>query len=170
METTNAKGTFFIRVGEHEFRAPDMPTLRQWASEGRIPPESYVFHPSLQRWLHAREIAELAPFYSHSPSIAALASNYRQLVLWVGAQIVLSIGVLIFPLLAFFVFVTVLAIAFFAYRTAESLGSSSAVLWAAAMLIPILNVLFLVALSSRASSVCAANGIPVGLLGPRQSR
>lgn len=167
METPAAASDFFVRLGDREYRAPDIATLREWASEGRIPPESYVFHPLLQRWLHAREVAELASAYSHVPSVSALANNYRQLVLWVGAQILLSIGMLVFPLLAFFVFVTVFAIALYAYRTAESLGSSSAVLWAAAMLIPFVNILTLLALSSRASAVCAANGIPVGLLGPR---
>lgn len=63
--------------------------------------------------------------------------------------------------------VTIVALALYAYRTAEALGSSSALLWAVAMLIPCINVLTLLMLSSNATDVCRANGTPVGILGPR---
>jgi hypothetical protein len=169
MESSPSSTDSLIRVGDQEFRAPDMATLSRWAEERRIPPDSYVFHPVLQRWLHARDVAELAPVYSaQAREIAALAKNYRQLVVWVGLQILFSAATLGVPLPFGYVLpVTVVAIMFYAYRTAKALGSTSGVLWAIAMLLPIVNLLGLLSLSSRASAVCQANGIEVGLLGPR---
>jgi hypothetical protein len=54
-----------------------------------------------------------------------------------------------------------------AYRTAQALGSSSPVLWALAMVLPLVNLITLVALSLKARQVCREHGIPVGLFGPR---
>jgi len=54
-----------------------------------------------------------------------------------------------------------------AYRTAQALGSSSPLLWALAMVIPLVNLIALVALSWKARRVCREHGIPVGLFGPR---
>lgn len=54
-----------------------------------------------------------------------------------------------------------------AYRTAQALGSSSPVLWALAMLLPLVSLITLLALSAKASKVCRENGIPVGLFGPK---
>jgi hypothetical protein len=168
MESSTSSTDFLIRVGDQDFRAPDMATLREWAGERRIPPDTYIFHPLLQRWIYARELAELAPAYSaQRMEIAPLAKNYRQLVLWVGAQILLSFFTLVSPLFVFLVLVTIAGIMFYAYHTAESLGSTAGAIWAIAMLIPLVNILTLLALSSKASTVCRANGIEVGLLGPR---
>lgn len=65
--------------------------------------------------------------------------------------------------------VIVVAIMIYTYRTAQALGpwSSSPSLWALAMLLPLVNLVALLALSSKASQVCRANGIPVGLFGPK---
>ena len=110
--------------------------------------------------------------------VQALAHAYRRLVLWFGVQLLLSCGSMRFAdnprgaagLLSFLVslgmLATVGALIYYGYRTAAALGSSVAVLWAAAMLVPCLNIVTLLALSSRATHVCRENGIPVGLLGP----
>jgi hypothetical protein len=164
---------FVIRQGKHEFRAPDIRTLRIWADEGRVYPDSYVFHPVLNRWSYARELAELEPAYQKRSTATQVAASYRQLVLWVGGQIVVSLGALIFGrgllslLLAVALLVTIIALSIYAYRTADALGSSAAPLWAVAMLVPCINIITLLVLSSKATEVCRANGIPVGFLGPR---
>jgi hypothetical protein len=165
-------GEFIIRQGGQDFRASDMTTVRAWAKEGRIFQDSYVFHPVLNRWAYARELAELEDFFKKTPTnISALALSYRQLVLWVGVQLLISLGLLVSNSLSLILFpaliVTIIALAFYAYRTAEALGSSSAPLWAVAMLIPCINVITLLVLSSKATDVCRANGVPVGFLGPR---
>jgi hypothetical protein len=165
-------GDFVIRQGEHEFRAPDIGTLRVWADEGRVYPDSYVFHPVLNRWSYARELAELEPAYQKRLNATHVASSYRQLVLWVGAQLVISLSVMLFGrvlslLLVPALLITVVALAIYAYRTADALGSSAAPLWAVAMLVPCINIITLLVLSSKATEVCRANGIPVGFLGPR---
>jgi hypothetical protein len=163
---------FVIRQAGRDFRAPDVATLRGWAREGRIRPDSYVFHPVLNRWAYARELAELEnSFRTTSTNITRLAVSYRQLVLWVGLQILISLGLLLFdslsPLLVPALVATIIALAFYAFRTAEALGSPSAPLWAVAMLIPCINVITLLVLSSNATGMCRANGVPVGFFGPR---
>lgn len=170
--TEGASTDFIIRQAGQDFRAPDVATLRDWTREGRIVRDAYVFHPVLNRWAYARDLAELEDLFKNSQaSISNLAVSYRQLVLWVGVQISLSIGLLLFGSLAIIItpaiVVTVVALAFYAFRTAEALGSSSALLWAVAMLIPCINIITLLVLSSKATDVCRSNGVPVGFLGPR---
>jgi hypothetical protein len=167
-----APSEFIIRQAGQDFRAPDMSTVRAWAQEGRISHDSYVFHPTLNRWAYARELAELDDLFKKTPTnISNLALSYRQLVLWVGVQILISLGLLVFNSLSLILVpalvATIIALAFYAYRTAEALGSSSAPLWAVAMLIPCINIITLLVLSSKATAVCRANGVPVGFLGPR---
>ncbi|HEX5758194.1 MAG TPA: hypothetical protein VF121_03275 [Thermoanaerobaculia bacterium] len=112
--------------------------------------------------------------------VAGLALAYRQLVLWFGAQLVLSLAWLgLEPvaeggagaILAFGVslglLATAFALAYYAYRTATALGSKSGVLWAIAMLVPCVNMITLLVLSSKATQACRANGIPVGFFGPK---
>ena len=62
---------------------------------------------------------------------------------------------------------TIIALAFYAFRTAEALGSSTAGLWGVAMLVPCVNGITLLILSSKANAACRANGVAVGLFGPR---
>jgi hypothetical protein len=167
-----ASNDFIIRQAGQDFRAPDVATLRGWAREGRILHDSYVFHPVLNRWTYARELAELEDSLKKtSTTISNLAINYRQLVLWVGVQILSFLGFLLFNSLALILVpalgATIIALAFYAFRTAEALGSSSALLWAVAMLIPFINIITLLVLSSKATEVCRASGVPVGFLGPR---
>jgi hypothetical protein len=76
---------------------------------------------------------------------------------------------ILLSVLSFVSLVIVAAIMFYAYRTARALGpwSSSPALWALAMLTPLVNLVALLALSSKANQVCRAHGIPVGLFGPK---
>ena len=99
--------------------------------------------------------------------VAAIATNYRQLVLWVFAEVLFSFAVPIVPLFGPFVLITAIGLMFYAYRTAKALGSTVSWLWPIGMIFPVLNILGLLELSSRASAVCREHGIEVGLLGPR---
>lgn len=126
----------------------------------------------LNRWSYARELAELEPAYQKRSKATHVASSYRQLVLWVGGQLVISLSVMLFGrslslILVPALVITIVALAIYAYRTADALGSSAAPLWAVVMLVPCINVITLLVLSSKATEVCRANGIPVGFLGPR---
>ena len=109
--------------------------------------------------------------------VAALALAYRRLVLWFGAQLVLSfasfglqpvaeegVGAIGISL-GFLVIVG--ALAYYGYRTATALGSSVGWLWAIAMFVPCVNVVTLLVLSSKATQACRAAGIPVGFFGPK---
>ncbi|WP_306590623.1 hypothetical protein [Geothrix sp. 21YS21S-4] len=50
-----------VRKGGDEYPCPDIPTLKQWATEGRILKEDYIFNPVLRQWLYARDVAEIQP-------------------------------------------------------------------------------------------------------------
>jgi hypothetical protein len=169
--SSSLDGDLLIRQGGREYRAPNLETLQVWVSEGRILPESTFFDPQSGRWSYIRTL----PGMSIPPSAAPLrvvdvARNYRQLVVWLGIQILFSIwfaladslAILVGPVLV----ATVFALAYYAHETAKALGSTSALIWAAAMLVPCVNLFTLLALSSRATEVCKANGIRVGLFGP----
>lgn len=112
--------------------------------------------------------------------VARLARSYRQLVLWVGAQLLLVIlgaglaGVedpMTAALLAtarfFALLVTAIAIAICAYRTATALRLAVPILWGLAMIIPLVNLIMILVLSSRATKACRAIGVEVGFLGPK---
>lgn len=113
--------------------------------------------------------------------VPKLAVSYRRLVLWFGVQLVISIagmvggavlgdtalGALFAVVYLLCMLVTIGALMYYAYRAAAALGSRLAILWAIAMLIPFLNAITLLVLSSRATKACRKAGIPVGLLGPK---
>jgi len=167
---------FIIRRRDGEFRAPDAATLRQWYSQGLVPPDTYIYHPVLARWMYPREVADLVSgATTRQISVPEMAANYRQLLVWLGIQILFSLAMLVVSVaipillapLVLAVFITVATTIYYTYRTAESLGSAYSVLWALAMFIPVVNLIVLFALSTDARGVCAAHGIEVGFLGPR---
>ena len=171
-ETPKSSGDLLIRQGGQEYRAADPETLRTWVREGRILLDSTFFDESSNRWLYVRNLPGIA---GGAPSnmplqVVDVARNYRNLVVWVGIQILFSIWFALADSLAFLagpiLLATVVALAYYAHETAKALGSPSALLWAAAMLMPCINLFTLSALSSRAGEVCRTNGIRVGFLGP----
>jgi hypothetical protein len=117
----------------------------------------------------------------HKLDVPKLAVAYRRLVLWfvlqwlVGMLGYVAIRLLADPELQFIVgiarlalgLVTVVALGYYAFRTAQAIGSRVAVLWAIAMLVPCVNVITLLVLSSRATTACRQAGVEVGLLGPK---
>ena len=58
------------------------------------------------------------------------------------------------------------ALAVFGYRLATSLQLSVPVLWAFGVVLPLLNLIVLLMLSSRAQAECRKHGVKVGLVGP----
>ena len=111
--------------------------------------------------------------------VAGLATAYRQLVLWFGAQLIVAFvrvvaepaegtagliwaGVVVVGVLA-----TMVALVYYGYRTAQALGSDAAWVWGAAMLVPCISLFTLLVLSSKATRACKAHGVPVGLFGPK---
>jgi hypothetical protein len=121
------------------------------------------------------------------PDIPRLARAYRRLVLWFGSSLIVGLvwvvsqsGVRLtlaptpFPpetLLEIALFignlVIFVAVAYYAYRTGEALGSRVPLLWVLAMVTPFVSIIALLTLSSRAAAICRQNGIPVGFFGPK---
>jgi len=112
--------------------------------------------------------------------LVALVRSYRSLVRWVGVQLLLAFGgaVVVGTLSGqaaivgswvrlLLVLLSSVALVRYAYRTASALGSTVPVVWAIAMFVPLVNLITLLILSSRATTTCRAAGVPVGLLGPK---
>lgn len=113
-----------------------------------------------------------------SPSIVAVeavARNYRNLVLLVGLQILLAVllQVVTEPVVALVLlavlFTVAIAMVVFVYKLMSGLDAGSPILWALASLVPLVNLLVLAAISSKAQTWCKRHGIKVGLLGPTAS-
>jgi hypothetical protein len=51
--------TWKVKRGQDEYPCPDTPTLKQWASQGLIAVDDYIFNPVLNQWLYARDVAEI---------------------------------------------------------------------------------------------------------------
>jgi hypothetical protein len=52
-------GKYRLRRDETDYDVPNLETLREWARAGRIAPTDYVYNPTLERWVYARELGEL---------------------------------------------------------------------------------------------------------------
>lgn len=76
-----------IRVGDSEFVARTDDELKQWYREGRIPPESYVFHPLLQKWSYARDLEELRALPQPAPKKKTTPATWGCLILLILAGI-----------------------------------------------------------------------------------
>lgn len=126
---------------------------------------------------------------AHSPGVAdraeSVATHYRNLVLAVGLQILLSCGARGFAgavsgagtagdgaalLVSFVALAGAVAVAVFgaytAYRLAVALGEGMPWLWAIFLFVPCVSIVALLLLSSKATAWCKEHGIRVGLLGP----
>lgn len=163
--------------------------------EAPAPHSVLVWHDGLAGWQVAGSIPEIrgslpppnpslppgSPVISPIPfaDAEAIARLYRRLVLLVGLQILLSVpqlllqeatpslGVGLVGVVVFLVLLGILvAMVATTYKLARVLGAGLPILWAIAMFVPCLNILMLLALSSRAQTWCQRYGIKVGLLGP----
>jgi len=114
-------------------------------------------------------------------NLLRLVVTYRGLVRWFGLQLLFAVGgalvlasvrpelqPVIVLIRSLGLVGTTIGLAIYAYRTALALGSKVSVLWSLAMLVPLVNAITLLVLSSKATRACRAVGIPVGFLGPKQ--
>lgn len=62
--------TWKVKRGQDEFPCPDIPTLKQWASEGRVVVDDYVFNPVLSQWLYAKDVAEIQGIFGKQVKVA----------------------------------------------------------------------------------------------------
>ena len=123
--------------------------------------------------------------FEEGPPVAkveSVARLYRRLVLLIGVQLLAVCGLtaLIAALVAggaaaggaVEVLSAVVRIALLVagmvagYQLARELGESNPGLWAVGMLVPLIILIVLVALSSKANAWCQRAGVKVGLLGP----
>ena len=159
-------------------------------SDTKDPRRVKLWREGLPTWVEAGSIEEIStklppPVTSGSGTgfivdaanlptdrIDAVAGSYRMLVLLVGAQLVVGLVLQLMadPVIGLLLLLVLLVIAVMmavsAYRVMDGLGSAIPVLWAVAIFIPLLNLLVLAAISSRAQSWCKSYGIKVGFLGP----
>lgn len=57
---------YILRRDGRDYQAPDLETMRQWASDGRVLPSDMVFSPRYQSWYRARDLRELRDVLPHA--------------------------------------------------------------------------------------------------------
>jgi hypothetical protein len=57
--------TWKLKRGSEEIVIDSVATLKQWAAEGRIQREDYLYNPVLEQWLYAKETVEIQNLFSH---------------------------------------------------------------------------------------------------------
>lgn len=104
-----------VRKDNQEFPCCDIATLKQWARDGRIQREDYVFNPVLGQWLYARDAAELQPHFGRKERTAeASRLNGLGLAFGIGGMVVAMINAPLGGLL--FVIGLVLTVAYYVKR------------------------------------------------------
>jgi GYF domain 2 len=151
---------------------------------GQDPRRIPVWREGMAAWQDAGSVAEIRGWLPPPPAptpvadAEEIAKHYRRLVLLVGLQIL--IGVFQVPsqfepsgtlgpfavLIGLVAMVVVIATSVAAYKLSSRLRSGAPLAWAIAMFLPCVNIIVLLALSSRAQTWCRGYGIKVGLLGP----
>jgi hypothetical protein len=53
-----------LKQGSQETAINSVATLKQWAAEGRIQRDDYVFNPILEKWLYAKDTVEIQELFS----------------------------------------------------------------------------------------------------------
>lgn len=59
MESVAPATAYRLKRGEEEFQVPSLERLREYARAGRVVDSDYVYNPVLERWMYARDMAEL---------------------------------------------------------------------------------------------------------------
>lgn len=115
-------------------------------------------------------------------TVLATASQYRRLVVLVGLQMLAGIAIQVLnvrapvdvqPLVALLGLLVgigfAIAMAATAHHLMSLLDEGVPILWAIAMFVPIVGLVTLLVISSKAQAWCRKRGIDVGLLGPSQA-
>jgi hypothetical protein len=132
-EAPRSSSGIVVRQGDKEYCAADLEMLRTWVREGRVLLDSTFFDEQSKQWSYVGTLPAMASVPLNTPlRVVDLARSYRNLVVWVGLQIVFaiwfalagSLALLVAPILL----ATVLALAYYAHETAKALGSRSALL------------------------------------------
>jgi hypothetical protein len=55
--------TWILKRNEQDFQT-DIPTPKQWAAEGKVGADDYIYNPVLQKWLYAKDTAEIASAFT----------------------------------------------------------------------------------------------------------
>jgi len=66
--------SWLAKIDDKEYPVPSIATLRQWAKEGRLRPDHYVFNPTLQQWIYAKDTEELRGVWDAKAATAKSSS------------------------------------------------------------------------------------------------
>jgi hypothetical protein len=82
---------WLIRIGEQEYRAPNLDTVKQWCADGRVPMTALIYHPSLSEW---RTAAQLVGQPARTPrSRTALYVVIAVPLLMIGSCVACTVGI-----------------------------------------------------------------------------
>lgn len=148
--------------------------LANWERAGALPELGSKLPPQIQP--HPDAPLPVSPDEEEEFDVAL---RYRRLVLLVGVQLLsqlprlfvedppsdLQMILVLVGMVSGFIASLVAAVT--AYQLSRDLNSGMPILWAIGMFVPLINILLLLVISSRAQNWCKERGIPVGFLGPR---
>lgn len=97
-----------IRRGDTEYPVAGVDQLREWAAAGNVGPDDYVWNPILEKWMYARDTAEVGPILTRRKSSGGMKLG----VLMILFGILLAI---IEPFLGSVLFVIGIIVAIVAY-------------------------------------------------------
>ena len=64
---------WIVRIGDRDYPVDGLQQLQAWTAEGRVQPSDYVYHPTLERWLYAKEVEELRGVFPPPPAARPVA-------------------------------------------------------------------------------------------------
>jgi hypothetical protein len=88
----NEANDWLIRIGEQEYRAPDLDTVKQWCADGRVPMTALIYHPSLSDWRTAAQLVG-QPASTTPRKRSALYLVVLVPVLMIGSCVACTVGV-----------------------------------------------------------------------------
>lgn len=101
-----------VRRGNEEWPTKGIEELQDWAKSGNVRPEDYVWNPILQKWLYAKDVAELEGFLPDLEKVRATDQATRAAIGVAVAGLVLCF---IFPPLGSLLFIAGVVLAVVSY-------------------------------------------------------
>src|SRR5437899_1087898 len=87
---------WIFRIDNTDYPVESIDELRDKVRDGELHASHYVYNPTLQKWLYARDIEELKPAFDARSSPRQPSRLNKSLPLWSIVVILLSVGAWIY--------------------------------------------------------------------------
>jgi hypothetical protein len=87
---------WMVRIDDKDYPAQSIDELRAWALAGRIQSGHYVYNPTLEKWLYARDVEELKPVMNAAQKTPTPSRLNKPMATWAIPVILLGLGAWVF--------------------------------------------------------------------------